>query len=538
MRVLKKRKWYIIMPALAFGLTVGCLVSRLPNTYKSTALLAVKAPKISEKIVAPLSDEDMSQRLHTLNQNILSRSNLEQLITKFSLYQRERSAGQSIESAVETMRKNITVDLESDKEKLLGFRISYTGQTPESARQVTNALADIYVSKQIDESVRTAETTGEFIDKQLEQAKQNLDTIEQQRMKIMLENSEALPESAQGLIAQLDGLRKREENISKDKETLSTEKLRLNDQIASNNRQMRLIEDYGIKETQDAARQAGQIEDTPAYAQLVNKRAELTAQLDKLLKVFKEKHPDVVAKRDEIARVNEELEDLRKSTDKRVQIASQSSSRKAELQKKSLDLENQRIQSQIGQIDQQLQFNEQEMQQNAGRISAVEEKINKIPDIKIALESVTARYESAKGVYDELLKKYNNSQGQILRETDSQGETIQIVDRANLPASSTNTARKIFLALGGLGFGIGLGMVLAACFEVPRLFRVQTVQDMKHYTGLTAIFLVPPMLTDAELVRQRRIGRLKWATAFVVAIGSVPLLITLFQKLHIFERLI
>ncbi len=527
------------MPALALSLAAIWTISKTPNTYKSTALLTIKAPKISEKIVQSLSDEDMSQRLNELTQNILSRNNLEQIVKKYNLYSKERAAGQPIESVTDAMRKNITVETEKDgKEKVSNFRITYTGGLPEQVRQITNDLANIYVNRQLDESVQAAENTSEFIDKQLSQAKKNLDDIEQQRVEIMQQNSETLPEASQGLIAQLQGARDREDNITKEKETLTVEKGRVNEQIGANNRQIRLIEEYGEKETQDALRQSSQIEDTPAYAQLINKRAELTGQLDNLLKVFKEKHPSVIAKRSEIQRVNDEIESLRKNTDKRVQLASQSSTRKAELQKRSLESENQRLQSQIGQIEQQLRYKDEEMQRNNEQIANLEAKLNRVPGIKIALEGISSRYASAKTIYDELLKKYNESQNQVVRETSSQGETIQIVDQANLPTAPVNGNKKLILMLVSVGLGLGVGLIFAAFFEVPKLFKIQNIEDMKHHTGLKVMFSVPSLQTEKEIRKQKFINFLKWAAGLTASVSSIPLLIVILQKLHIFERLV
>ena len=72
-------------------------------------------------------------------------------------------------------------------------------------------------------------------------------------------------------------------------------------------------------------------------------------------------------------------------------IATQSSARKAELQKKNLDLENQRIQSQISQIEQQIVQKDIERQQNAGQIAALEARINTIPNVKVALEGINGQ---------------------------------------------------------------------------------------------------------------------------------------------------
>ncbi len=537
-KMLKRRKWFIFLPVITMTAAIGYVVYKLPSVYESKTLLTVKPPQISDKVVQSLSDEDLSQRLQTINQEVLSRSSLEPMVTKYDLFKSERNSGMDMALIVDKMRKNIVVEVEkSDLDKLAAFRISYRDRDPAATRNVTAELAAKYVNAQVLASTQSAETTRDFLQKEHDSAKNELNLIEQERLKLMMQNVETLPESAQGLIAQLDGLRKREDSITKEKETLSVEKGRLNDQIASNNRQMRLIEDYGEKETQEAARSAAQIEDTPAYAQLVNKRAELSAQLDKLLKVFKEKHPEVVAKKDEITRVNDEIENLRKSTDKRVQVASQSSSRKAELQKKNLELENQRIQSQIVQIERQIAFKDQEVQQNAGQISILEQKINAIPNVKVALEGINSQYQSAKQKYDDLSKKINDASLQVNRESNAQGETIRVQDPANLPESPVAPKRFMLTGLGA-GIGLAIGLFLAALFELPRVFKIQNIEDAKHYTGLPVLASVPPLLSHDEKVWLRRSHWLRVMAGVIAAVGAIPLIAMLLQATKIFERMV
>jgi polysaccharide biosynthesis transport protein len=252
-KMLKRRKWLVILPTLALGLAVAYVVFNLPSAYESTTLLTLKPPTISEKVVQSLSNEDLSQRLQTINQEVLSRSSLEPMITKYKLFETERAAGMDMALIIEKMRNAIKVEPEkSDNEKVAAFRISYRDRSPEAARNVTAELAGKYVNAQVLASTQSAETTREFLDQRLAEAKSSLDAIEKQRLEIMMQNVETLPESSQGLIAQLEGLRKREETISKEKETLITERGRLNDSVRALNSQMRLIEDFGEKETQAA----------------------------------------------------------------------------------------------------------------------------------------------------------------------------------------------------------------------------------------------------------------------------------------------
>ncbi|HRJ89326.1 MAG TPA: hypothetical protein PLX39_11560, partial [Pyrinomonadaceae bacterium] len=343
-----------------------------------------------------MTDDDLSQRLQSISQTVLSRSSLEGLIAKHSLYANEGGGGVPLELIVEKMRSDIEVIPEkSSDNKVSGFRISYEYTVAEVARRITAEIADKFIAAQMAESTQNAETTKEFIDAQLAQAKSNLDGLEIQRLEIMTRNVEALPESSQGLIAQLNGLRQREQTISKDKEGLITEKGRLHESIRAFNSQIRLIDNFGERETQEAVTQAARVEDTPAYGQLIQKRAEFSAKLESLKKQYREKHPEVLQAQTEINKINDELEKLALNTEKRVKQANLTVSRKAELQRKSIEIEKEKVEGQINQIELQIQQRDRDLQQNLVQIAALEAKINTIPNVKVALEGISNQYQSA-----------------------------------------------------------------------------------------------------------------------------------------------
>ena len=536
--MVKRQKWKIILPMITMTAAIGYVVYKLPSIYESTSLLTVKPPTISSNLVQSLTNEDLSQRLQTINQEVLSRSSLEPMVQKYDLYKSERNSGTPMELIIEKMSKSIKVDLEeTGSEKVAAFRISYRDRDPQATRNVTAELASKYVNAQIQTQTEIAESTKDLFAKQLEEKKVAMDELERQRLNIMTQNVATLPESEQGLVAQLGGLRDREANITKEKESLMNERGRLSDAIGANNRQMRLIEDYGEKDSQDTARQISDPENSPAYIELIKRRADLNAQLDNLLKVYKVKHPSVVAKQSEIARVNEEFENLKKNSDRRVAVASQSSSRKTELQRKSLELENQRIQSQIGQIETQLNSKDADIRQNAGEVAALESRINAVPGVKVALESITAQYQSAKQTFDEILKKKNEAETVVGVETNQQGETIRVQDPANVPQSPVAPKRFLW-TLGGSALGLFIGMIMMAFFEVPRFFRIQSIEDAKHYTGLPVLASVPPLLSAAEKQWVRRSGWLKLVAGVVAAIGVIPVIILILQATRLLDRFV
>ncbi len=536
-QMLNRRKWHIVLPTLAFFLASFWVASKLPMLYESRTYLIIMPPAISEKVAPSLTDADLSKRVEAMRQDVLSRPSVEQIIDKFDLFPEERNSGEELNRLIGRFASRVTITPDKTEDrKLLGVEVKFRYASPETAQAVTEALAEKYVSLQNVASTRSAETTRQFIDERMGQAKSKLDALEKQRLGIMLQNVDTLPESSQGLIAQLQGLRQREDTISKEKESLMIERGRVQESIRAMNSQARLIENFGEKETQEAATQASRIEDTPAYAGLVQRRAELNSKLATLKKQYREKHPDIIQAQTDIEKLDEELEKLSKSTDQRVRQASQSSQRKADMQKKNLDIEKEKAEGQIAQIERQLQARDVEVGKNAAQIAGLEAKINTIPNVKVALEGVDNQYQSAKSSYDELLKKYNNAQQQVQLESNAQGETIRIADAASLPFKPENSTKRWFYGLVGTGAGAALGLVLAAFFEIPRLFKIQTLDDAAFYTGLPVLAAVPSLLTDAEIGGRRRANRMKVLTGALASMALVPLLIAVLQTSRVFER--
>ncbi len=538
-RMLKRRKWLVLLPIITMTGAVGYVVKKLPNIYESKTLLIVQAPKISDKVVTSLTDEDLTQRLQTISQEVLSTTELKPMITKYDLFKTERDNGVPVESLVPNMLGNIKVDIErsEDQMKVAAFSIKYTDRSPEAARNVTSELASKYINAQVKFSSESAATTQEFVVKNLNEKKAALDELEKQRLAIMLQNVDTLPESSQGLIAQLDGLRKREETISKEKETFRMEKSRLNDNIQSLNSQMRLVDEFSDESAANAPNKTDPLMLSPAYAQLLQKRAELSSKYENLKLTLRDVHPKVKEAKNDIAKVNDEIENLKRNQVGIIQESQSEKKRKAELQKKTLLIEKDKAESQISNIEQQLKYKDDEIARNSVLIAGLESKINLIPNVSVALRGIDSQYQSAKTAYDEVVKTRNAVSLDYDRASNLQGETIKMQDPANLPEYPVAPKRGLLTAFGS-ALGLALGLFLAAMFEIPRVLKIQNIEDTKHYTGLPVLASVPPLLSPQEKVWQVRTHWFKVLIGLVAAIGSIPLVIVLLQLTRIFDRVV
>lgn len=535
-RMLKRRKWIIVLPILTMTIAVGYVVQQLPSIYESRALLTVQPATISERLVTSYTDEDLAQRLDTINKEVLSRTSLEPMIKKYDLYLAERRAGMPMELIVQKMYSNITVDIErTDNEKVAAFSIKYRDRSPEAARNVVSELSDKYKRAQMESKTQMVKQTRDFVENNLLEKKKALDELESERLSIMTRNVDTLPSSAQGLIAQLSGLRSREETISKEKELLIMEKGRLNDGIQSLNSQIRLNDEMSERERQVAQKGAEEYKNSQAYAQLLEKRADAEAKLANLKLTLTDKNPKVIGARNELAKINNEINKLAKSQSVIASSLDEKSKINADSRRKSLEIEKQTKQNQIANIDQQIENKNADLRANAAQISQLESKINLIPNVQVVLEGINTRYQSAKSAYDEALKKRNEVNLDVERNNNAQGETIKIQDPANLPKSPVAPKRQL-LTIFGMLLGLGIGIFLAALLELPRVLKIQNIEDAKHYTGLPILASVPPLLTPQEKIWKSRAYWLKVLGGFAAAIISIPVVVFILQLTRIFER--
>ncbi|HTV01611.1 MAG TPA: Wzz/FepE/Etk N-terminal domain-containing protein, partial [Luteitalea sp.] len=78
---LRRYRWLVIVPLFA-GTIGGLLASRfLPSRYRSDALIQVVPQRVPESYVNATVTERVEDRLRAISQQVLSRTQLEKLIT-------------------------------------------------------------------------------------------------------------------------------------------------------------------------------------------------------------------------------------------------------------------------------------------------------------------------------------------------------------------------------------------------------------------------------------------------------------------------
>lgn len=521
-RIIWRRKWMIVLPALAIGVAVAWVVLRLPDVYESTTLLTVRPASISTSAIPQLSDSDLTIRINNIGQQVMSRSTLEPMIERFNLYARERQRGAAMDELVEQMRtRDVKLTLNTSRNEVTnGFVLSFRGPDKRVTQAVTEALASKYVMMQTESAGADSRNTKEFFNDKLAQAKEQLDGLDKRRLEFMMNNINSLPSESAALISQLGGLR--EEQKSR-----ISEIGRLNDQIAANTKYIADLSKARTQEVEEIVAQMTDPKNTSAYAELVKRRAELKSERGQLELTFKPAAPEMKAVQKQIDEIQGQMDDM-----------VEEHKRKVEEQRKRLeDRIDPRLTSYKGEMARlsgELQRQQSLLSQTEAQIASFGQRIGGVPGATVGLEAINREYLSAKAVYDEMLKQQQTAEIGADIAGRAQGESIAVIDAASLPEQPVAPKRPVLMLLG-LVAGLGFGVALAAAFEVPRLLTIQTTEDAEHYTGLPVLVTLPTLLTPRE-ERNLKLRRVAFAFAGVAAtILSAPALAFVLTRLHIIE---
>src|SRR5881397_972283 len=282
-------------------LTAGVsVITFLPNLYRSTATVLVDRQQIPETFVRSTVTSALETRLQTISQEILSRSRLEALITRFALYPDLWTQAPS-EEVIKRMRGDIKLELKGveargQREATVAFTISYQGNEPGTVSLVTNTLASFYIEEDLKARGRQATGTAEFLKVQLEETKKRLDIHEQRVSEFKRRHLGELPQQMEANLATLERLHA-QLRLNADSQTRASERRQaLSSQLAE----------------ADSLLAPGAVGGPAALPETPEARlARLKQELTRLRTQFSEKYPDVVLLAAEVTALEGEVADAK-----------------------------------------------------------------------------------------------------------------------------------------------------------------------------------------------------------------------------------
>lgn len=501
LRILWRRKWVLLAPLVIAATTTAVVASRLPNRYRSETLVLIVPQQIPESYVQPTVNARLEDRLASLNQQILNRTRLEQIIREFNLYPRERRTA-IMEDVVDRMRtRDIGVQTTGAADRRSRssptFRISFTGDDPRIAMRVTERLASLFIEESLRDRATLAEGTNQFLDAQLVDARNRL--VEQEK------RLEAYREKHAGeLPSQLGSNMQAAQSLQIQTQTLATS-------IAQDrDRQLMLDRLVAEAEAIDAAppatRANGEVDPSGlSAAQLLElRRSELRGFEARM----KPGHPD-------LERAKREVADLEKQVDADALKQPLSPNGDKGLSAPPLNKADAQRQSRVREmaaerdaLPRRIAQKEGELAKMRNMLGAYQSRISAVPSRETELVELTRDYETLRQSYTNLLAKSENARMSANLERRQIGEQFRVLEPARLPERPISPNRLQINAMGAIG-GLALGMGLLLFLEY-RDRSMRTEADVRAALGLPVLAVIRALGDPAN--QPRRLSALQLVT--------------------------
>jgi uncharacterized protein involved in exopolysaccharide biosynthesis len=460
--IARRRMKWVLIPALAAPLVAFLVSFALTPKYTSRSVLLVEGQVVPAGYVKPIVTERVSDRMTTLQQNVLSRSRLQPLVARLGLVRKGRSADEIIDQ----IRGNVTVT-ESDLGKssgkpgesrgpggtadVSGFVVGYTTDNPRDAQQVCSEITSLLLAENLEVREQVARSTTDFLGRQLDQAKHNLDELDAKLSQFKVQHFGHLPGDVDtnlkimsGLEAQLDATTQAISRLQQDKSYT----------------EMLLAQELAAWKSAEAS---------PTFPTLRQQLLRLQNQLVLLQSRYTEDYPDVVKTKHEIGQLQAKLKEINVEADKSDAFRDSTVPRDgARLE----PAEIMRLREQIYRSESAIEHATAAQKRLQDRIDIYQGRVALNPEIEDEYKQLTRDNATAHSIYDQLLTNKSNAEIQTEMERNQEGEQLRLLDPANLPMVPSFPVRWMF-ALYGLGAGLGIGLIIAFWLE----FQDKAIRD-------------------------------------------------------------
>jgi polysaccharide chain length determinant protein (PEP-CTERM system associated) len=495
---------------------------RMRDVYSSDTLILVDPQRVPESYVRATVTGDIRNRLSTLSEQILSATRLQKIIDSLNLYPSERKT-MPREDVIGLMRANISVKVMSDfgaGQDLQAFRIGYRGAEPRLVAQVANELASLFIDENLKAREEQATGTTEFLQNQLEETRKSLEQQEAKLKDFKLKHLGEMPEQQS---ADLQILGQLQSQLQLEGEALArAEQQRNMVQTMLAQPPAPVVDLDGDAQPRPAA------QETPQQAAVKPAISAAKVELAALLaRGYTNLHPAVKKLRAQVEKedaVSKETPPVPVSAATAVEPISPAAPAAPQPAPIVLKTGNPVLQSQLKQLDAEIDKHKQELQRLNKQITGFQSRLEAIPVREQQVIELVRDYEMSKAHYGQLLDKQLSAETATQLEIRQKGEKFSILDPAQPAEKPSSPNRAMIDATGSLA-GLGLGILIALISEFLGT-SITIPQQITESTGIPVLEVIPVIKTYADRSTQRR--RIVFATVSGALVAALATCVAVF----------
>lgn len=497
-------KWLLLAPAIVTSMVAAAYLRFVPDTFRAETTILVVAQRVPTDIIKSTVTNNVQDRLRSISQQILSRTRLEPIVLDLNLYPELRQK-EPMEDVIDHMRQQVEVTTIRGDAFIVGFR----SESPVLAQQVAERLASLFIEENLRDREVQAEATSQFLESQLNDARQKLIEHEKRLESFRLRNAGQLPtqvannvQVVQTLNLEAQGL---SDSLDRDRDRKALVERSLTDLAAAAK-----LDPTG----EPSAVPAGEPGPAPgsAAAELATARESLRALKTRLTP----EHPDVV--RGE--RIVAELERKARAEREAAAIAAAAGGppSTATAGMSTAERQARSYREELGTLNKNIAAKEARLEKLQVEISQYRGRIETVPVLESELTELMRDYTTLQSTYQSLLAKRQEAQIASNVERRQIGEQFRVLDPARRPETPYSPNRPVIQAIGTV-LGLALGIGILVLMEV-RDKTLHKESDVLEALNLPVLATVPRMRNAEERRRHtRQVMGLSSAAAAGIAVA-------------------
>ena len=557
---IRRRKVAITVIAVVL-FTISVLVAfLLPPVYRSTSTILIKEQEIPPELVRSTITTYAWQQVQIINQSVMTRANLLDIINKYNLYP-DRRKWDTSEEITERMRKDVAVEpISADvidprtgqpRAATIAFTLSYEGQDPQITQKVASELTTLYQNENLKSRSEKSAEAYDFLTDETKKLAEHIAELETKLAQFKEKHITTLPELA-GLNFQLMDRSEQELRDTQNQiRSLEERKFYVEGQLTqiSPNSPMfaasgeRILDSEsrlkGLRSELDAATASyspdhpdvlrlrreieGLEKQTSGVSQRQQQAKEMTrlrSELGAAREKYSEEHPDVV-------RLTKQLAALEVSLPQTTSKAPES----AVAAEKPENPAYINLQSQLEATNNEIRSLTMKLSQIKAKLADYERRIIQTPQVEREYLDMKRDYENSQLRYRELKSKQMDAGVGQQMEKESKGEKFLLVEPPQLPEKPIKPNRIAILILGfilSLSGGLGFALIAESLDS-----SVRGVHGLIMALGAAPLSVIPYIENSIDVARRAKTKKLALRTVMTGAVVGVILIQFLWLPLDV-----
>lgn len=518
-----------------------------PPVYVSSSTILIEQQEIPPDLVRSTVSTYADQRIQIINQRVMTRSNLMEIIKKYDLYPKKRRRD-PMEVVIERMRDDIQLKTVSadvvdplngrPTQATIAFTLTYENESPQLAQKVANELTSLFLDENLSSRREMASQASDFLTAEANRVSDQISKLEGQLAKFKERNADSMPELAQFNMQLADRTDRELMDVEQDLRSLKERRIYLESQLAQINPRGSLYSESGERILGPVERlktlrakyiglSAIYATDHPDLVRMRKEIASLEAEVGQTGSTAKELDASLTAARGELAADRKRYGDGHPTVQRlERQVAALE---KALVKQRQPDINTTvtkdadnpayiQLQAQLQTVEAETNSLQQKQADLKAKLQDIDNRVAESPLVERKYRELTRDYDNAWAKYKELKAKQMEANLAQSLETERKGERFTLIDPPLLPEEPAKPNRLAIVLLGVVfSFAGGVGTVAVKDSVDGTVSSARAVTALLEMPPLAGI----PYIETDEDRRRRKVKRLTVIVAVSAAVAGI-----------------